>query len=304
MVPASKTQLGGSVLIAAALLQACATAPPQTTTYDLRGPVRTAGSVMRSEMRFGFPEGNVLITFGDQTVQGRMEMRGRQVLEHELVSTDGVQPRRVKLHYAEDTLAITRVFGGKEDVETEKGPLHGLTVVGDKSAARWQFHLAEGKPSKEQSLALDELAGGFEDELWPARAVRVGESWTVDAAAAKRWLGHDLLRSTGQAKLTLRDITQHGGERCARLELHIDARGAIKDPAGNQMEISMVLEGTLYRSLATHAMVSGQLGGLMILEGSVMEEGTPVAVKISGPVTVDGRDRLQPGPSQAARAQR
>lgn len=294
---------GWGVSIAIAFFTGCTSLPqPQETQgHDLRGPVRAMGSVVRSEMSFQFPEGNILITVGDQTVQGRMEMRGQQVLENEVLRAAGPQMGKVKVRYAEDTLDIARIFCGKKSSELEKGPLHGRTVVGDQSAGAWRFHLAEGKPSRDQTIALEELAGGFGADIYPARPVRVGESWPVDPASVKRWLGHDLLRSTGKAQMTLREITTHAGERCARLELEIDVAGTLKDALGNELEISMGLQGTLYRSLETHTDLSGQMSGLMILEGTVTDDGTPVGVKITGPITVEGRDRLQPA-ARAAQA--
>ena len=46
----------------------------KTPTYNLHGNPQMSGAVVRSELRFKLSEGNILITVGDRTIQGQMDM--------------------------------------------------------------------------------------------------------------------------------------------------------------------------------------------------------------------------------------
>ena len=88
----------------------CGSLPRAGSGYFLRGSAPSVGRVVHSELRFQLAEGNILITVGDQSVQGRVEMAGLQVTEDEVLSI-GTLPR-VEVRYLRDTLDIRRMFGG------------------------------------------------------------------------------------------------------------------------------------------------------------------------------------------------
>ena len=64
----------GSVVFLCALMfvVGCGSLPRAVKRYDLRGSAPSAGRVVRSELRFQLAEGNILITVGDQSVQGHL----------------------------------------------------------------------------------------------------------------------------------------------------------------------------------------------------------------------------------------
>lgn len=268
----------------------CGSLPRAGRGYDMRGSTPSVGRVVHSELRFQLAEGNILITVGDQSVQGRVEMAGLQVTEDEVLSA-GTLPR-VEVRYLRDTLDIRRKFGSETERDNEYGPLHGRTVIGQKAGSNWAFHLAKGKPDADQLVALTELASNYAPALYPARRLRIGESWEVDASAVRRWLGHDLIRSDGKARLTFRGLSKFDGERCAVIDASIDAVGQLEDPDGNMLELSIGLEGTIHRSLESHLDLAVTMEGLMVLEGELNEDGVEVAVKVTGPMKVTSIDHL------------
>jgi hypothetical protein len=256
--------------------------------------------VVHSELRFQLAEGNILITVGDQSVQGQVEMAGLQVKEDEVLSA-GTVPH-VEVRYLRDTLDIRRVFGSETERDSERGPLHGCTVIGQKAGSNWAFQLAKGRPDDDQSAALMELAGNYAPAIYPARRLRIGESWEVDAVAVRRWLGHDLIRSEGKARLTFRGLGEFSGERCAVIDASIDAVGQLEDPDGNLLELGIGLEGTIHRSLESHLDLAGTMEGLMVLEGELEQDGVVVVVKVTGPMKVTSIDRLGPADSTVSAA--
>jgi len=258
--------------------------------YDLRGSVPSVGRVVHSELRFQLAEGNILITVGDQSIQGQVEMAGLQVKEDEVL-LGGTVPR-VEVRYLRDTLDIRRIFGGETERDSEHGPLHGCTVIGQKTGNDWAFQLAKGRPDADQSAALMELGGDYAPAIYPDRRLRIGESWEVDAAAMRRWLGHDLIRSEGRARLTFRGLGKFSGERCAVIDVIIDVVGELEDPDGNLLELGIGLEGTIHRSLESHLDLAGTMEGLMILEGELEQNGVIAVVKVTGPMKVTSIDRL------------
>ena len=270
----------------------CGSLPRTGKGYDLRGSTPPAGRVVHSELRFQLAEGNILITVGDQSVQGQVDMAGLQVKEDEVL-LGGTVPR-VEVRYLRDTLDIRRVFGGETEQDSERGPLHGCTVIGQKAGSNWAFQLAKGRPDADQSAALMELAGNYAPAIYPDRRLRIGESWEVDAAAVRRWLGHDLIRSEGKARLTFRGLVEFAGERCAVIGASIDAIGQLEDPDGNLLELGIGLEGTIHRSLESHLDLAGTMEGLMVLEGELEQDGVAVVVKVTGPMKVTSIDRLGP----------
>ena len=268
----------------------CGSLPRAGSGYFLRGSAPSVGRVVHSELRFQLAEGNILITVGDQSVQGRVEMAGLQVTEDEVLSV-GTLPR-VEVRYLRDTLDIRRMFGGETERDNEYGPLHGCTVIGQKAGSNWAFQLAKGKPDVDQSIALTELASNYAPALYPTRQLHIGESWEVGAAAVKRWLGHDLIRTEGTARLTFRGLSIFDGEQCAVIDASIDAVGQLEDPDGNMLELSIGLEGTIYRSLESYLDLAGTMEGLMVLEGELEQDGVGVAVKVTGPMKVKSIGRL------------
>lgn len=273
---------------------------PREAGYDLRGAAPETGRVVRSVLRFQLTEGNILITVGDQSVQGAVEMNGLQVTEDEVLAGEGLS--RVRLRYLRDTLDIRRVFDREVERDSERGPLHGRTVMGRKSGEQWAFRLANGRPDADQSAALVELAGNYAPALYPSRRLRIGESWEVGAASMKRWLGHDLIRSDGRGRLTFRGLAEFGGERCAVIDATIDAVGQLEDPDGNLLELRIGMEGTIYRSLESHLDLTGTMEGLMVLEGELEQDGAAIAVKVTGPIKVTATDRLRPAGSAISAA--
>ncbi len=278
----------------------CGSLPRARKGYDLRGSAPSAGRVVHSELRFQLAEGNILITVGDQSVQGQVEMAGLQVKEDEVLSA-GTVPH-VEVRYLRDTLDIRRVFGSETERDSERGPLHGCTVIGQKAGSNWAFQLAKGRPDDDQSAALMELAGNYAPAIYPARRLRIGESWEVDAVAVRRWLGHDLIRSEGKARLTFRGLGEFSGERCAVIDASIDAVGQLEDPDGNLLELGIGLEGTIHRSLESHLDLAGTMEGLMVLEGELEQDGMVVVVKVTGPMKVTSIDRLGPADSTVSAA--
>ena len=285
--------IGRSVgcLLGAALMAGCASAP-RVSGWDLRGPAMETGRVVRSELHFKLAEGNILITVGDQVVQGAVAMDGRQVTEDEVLAAGDLA--RVRVRYLRDSLDVRRVFGETEEVDRERGPLDGCTVLGRRWDGAWAFRLEDGAPDADQAAALNELGTDYAPALYPARRLRVGDSWEVDAAQMKRWMGHDLIRSEGKARLTLRGLRVFRGERCAVIDVKIDAAGELADPDGNMLELQLGLEGIIHRSLKSHLDVAGEMSGLMVLEGELEHDGVPVHVKVTGPMTVKGATRPQP----------
>lgn len=269
--------------------QGCA--GPGVNGHDLRGGVGPAGSVVRSEFRFAMAEGNILITIGDRAIQGRMEMDGLQVKEEEVMALAEAQPARVKLRFVTDQMDTRQAINGAMNSDSERGPLSGRTLIGNRAADRWSFQLDRGIATPTQVQAMRELELGFGQGFYPKEPVALGESWELPATAVKQWLGHELIRSQGTARFTLESVTERGGERCAKVAVEINAGGRLNDPDGNELELSMGLEGHIYRSLESHVDMAGELTGLMVLEGEVRRDGTVIGLKVTGPVKVTGSSR-------------
>ena len=290
------------VSMASFLITGCGSvsAVHKAPTYNLHGKPQMSGAVVRSELRFKLSEGNILITVGDRTIQGQMDMSGLQVTEDEVMAFAEERPAVVKVRYVTDQMETRQAIGDKVSEGSERGPLHGRTVIGEMVSDHWRFKMAQGNPTRLQTQALRELAGDFGAEFYPARPLSVGESWEVPAQAVKRWLGHDLIRSEGTAVLTLEKITEHEGERCAKVLMEISAGGSMLDPDGNELEITIGVDGYIYRSLETYVDLAGEMEGLMILEGEVKQDGSLIGIKVTGPIRVSGSNKLK-HPESAAR---
>jgi len=159
---------------------------------------------------------------------------GRRLVVEMAAVEKGVLTRKVVQipdSYIENQDVLTSKFIRKDNA------LHGRTATVERRDGREVFGGVEGVPEAEQKTI------GLEDpltRLFPDKPVAVGDSWEISGEGLKKFFpGGDF--SDGSITISLRDIQDVGGRRCAYLRTIYDVSG--KSPDGSSRALN--LQGTL-----------------------------------------------------------
>ncbi|MGL4401139.1 MAG: hypothetical protein ACRCXD_14810, partial [Luteolibacter sp.] len=158
------------------------------------GPIR--GQPGESVRLVTFSEtkgGTIQRSYLGKTTNGSMEI----LRERELVWTfrapaeDGTRRGMVRVPKLSTT--TTTVLDGKKDVKADLSPLVGKMFAMSKSpSGEWSFELDGSLPLARVRSEIDELTVYLKRDWFPAREIKVGDSWEFDPAWIRRTIEKDV----------------------------------------------------------------------------------------------------------------
>ena len=229
-----------------------------------------------------------------EPVRGTYSMREATTLDVTFLAVDGRQvvERRVKV--VSDESRHTMSFDGSPEEDWTQGPLVGRTVL-QRFADGFTKSTLEGEvPTLEQETALAELDPIVnDDEVYPRRSVKPGFAWTItDQAVLQRILGDRRTKVTkGSMAMTFERLVSFQVQPCALIRTVIDMDGSMPGDDGTDVGIKLKTEGLSHRSLESGHDLSETASGSLALSRTIRVDGTPVRVKIVGPITVESTTR-------------
>jgi len=247
-----------------ALLAAAVAAPlavprppvPAPKGYDLRGPALDKGLKLTIKRSSTMKDGDMEVDAPTGKLSFKVSSSETTEKEVELVAAEGRQPTRLSTRFVKGEQKATYTGQGAPPEVKQANPLVGQTVrsVLEKDAKgkrAWKHELAKGELSDEQRPYFDRFgAWSPEDGFFPARKVRVGETWEIGANDLKTFPGGGAkmkgFSAKGQGKL--RAVERYGGEMCAVVEITLTVKGTQQN-GGLALSIESTSKMTVYRSL-------------------------------------------------------
>ncbi len=248
-----------------------------TLTMQLRGEFQPeVGAVLKVEQSYRIEDARFLGRIGEAETTGRMSL---EATENHLVQYLEGGVREITIGPG-GTVTTTRMDGADEVREERESPLEGavVTAVPDAGGDGFQYRLRSGTQA--------ELPAGFEpadlraDALYTEQWREVGEVWQAPPEAVGQLLGPGFQLDEGDVRLRVKGHTQRGGQPCAEVVADIRVSGAFRSD-GAEQEVSLRMEGKLYRSLHHFEDLEAELEGSI----EIRESKGDGEVRIEGPIT-------------------
>lgn len=186
--------------------------------------------------------------------------------------------------------------GGPQTIE---GPLVGkaFTFTWDPATRRYKTDVVSAMSRGRRGQGMDPdsvleshavaLNMEYSDYLFPQGEVSVGDAWKISSeslAAMNPMMEMANVSGSGNAKF-LR-IEKVGGEDAAVINLEVTFSGRMENAPGMGFDVTMTMNGLLYRSLATGVFVKTDLAGQMNGTGGMSQGGMNMTMQMSGPMSV------------------
>ena len=241
------------------------------------------GAVVVTKMAMN---GDVAIkaTLEGQDMTGSVKTVGSTTQEATYVRFEDGKPVELVVKTVEDKQSTTSNMMGQVSTENEEGSFVGREVREVHGPNGWEAVLLGEEPSLEQSAELEgwdfELEG--HNEMYPDRAVNVGESWVVDGEEALAIFGGDQEdMDTGSFKMKFSGYESCNSGQCPVVSGEFTMGGTIEE--GMPMKLSF--NGKFKQVVDPVTGVSPKVSfkGEMSMEGSM---GPGAELKGKGPMTM------------------
>lgn len=253
-----------------------APAPTAPATHNLRGSEAAVGRFVHTD-QFDVMGPGKMTAGGEGGFTSSFRLESKIVSELQVIATD-----KVKLTYLMDKTTHETEVAGEKSIEAERGELDGVSLIGTRTSGSWKFALEVGEPTEKQRKKIDLLGRIFSvngEDLYPDRAVAVGESWTASPMAVRALLGADVLSAQGSITLSLRSVEPCGSEQCARIETVVDVTAKTLTDENDELEIQVGGTGRTLRDLSRHVDIETSFDGLAVMEGGALEMRGPLVGK-------------------------
>lgn len=266
----------------------------QGETYDLRGPAPEKGHIYLSKAKMHIKNADLTIKAGGQTLNLTQSMTMTGEEEEKVLAVSGRTVTKSQAKVIKDTVDTVASFGGQEQKESKKNELQGEVIVSERTGdGKWKHTLVDTKPSDDQKKELNKRLGPeSEDDLYPAEKVKVGHTWTVDAAAMKKFFGNSFTDIKGKMSQKFVKVEDYDGEACAVIE----STGPIKAKMNDEdakLAVELDLKSTTWRSLKTGMDVRVKYEGKIRMAGKQKMDGIEADVDLAGALSGEGSTKLK-----------
>jgi hypothetical protein len=263
--------------------------PFGSSGYDLSSRNLPKGTVLRAETNVVMADGTVTYT-ADLQVTGKINMQQLEVTETEVMEVTKNEPSKLKIIYVTDTVHMKfRIPNQPENDITDNGVFHGRSLIMEKNSGIWKQTLTGAKPTPAQARAL-QTERAF-DDLYPLHRVKRGETWKIEGPRLRRLVGmSDALSFEGAGTGTFEDVVTKNNEQCALIHMQISIKARVLDEQNNEAETELSAAGYVYRSIARLCDVETEMTGQLKYEGTVVEQGRAIRMKMAGSVKIQGRE--------------
>lgn len=261
-----------------ALLSSVQLLSGQTYLFDKEGYLPPKGVVAEKKSIITMDEGKVKVTANGQIMNGTLKSNASKT---ELRAYLGDNLFLSLLSDSESTSAV--VIGGRE-MPNNPEPAHLLKVkvLYEKVEGKWQTAAKNEKFTEAQQKEIDEELKKLNDSTTPYgfKARKVGETWDMEQAFFEKIIGGDNI-DKAEGQITLQEIVELDGHKCAKLLCKIDVsglkKGAMLSFKGDvtvwrslEYYLDMKVEGKLATTVAPPAEKSKvEISGVTVIDESV-----------------------------------
>jgi hypothetical protein len=177
-------------------------------------------------------------------------------------------------------------LNGKEEKSNDDSPLTGKMFAMSKTAAGdWKFELDGSVPLTRVQDEIRELTVYLKREWYPAREVKVGDTWEFDPSWVKMIIEKDLSNAKTMGTMWLRQVRRGENRQTAIIDITVRSTGADFQADGSESSASIDLTGQVSVNLDTMLDESLELNGTLVTASSKAGESTKVKLPIKLNVT-------------------
>jgi hypothetical protein len=264
--------------------------------YDLRGPAPEKGQIYHTKMLFEMKGADVTLKVGGQTLKLKQTMTVTNVEDEKVLAVEGRQVIRSQAKVTKDFVEIVVDNDGQQSTDKHAEPLEGEVILSERTGdGKWKHSLVDTKATEKQKKELDKRLGPEnDDELYPEGKVKVGHTWTVDAAAMKKFFGNSFTDIKGKLDQKFLKVEDVKGEACAVIEGSGPIEGKMKDDdESSDLKVKMDLKITSWRSLKTGVELKTKFSGKIKITGKQKVDDAQADVVIEGPISGGGGTTLK-----------
>lgn len=224
---------------------------PPAKGYDLRGPALPKNLKLTIKTTASMKDGQLSLDIGNNPISYKVSYTGGSEKVAEMLAVTGRQPTHIRTRVVRDSQTAEYAGANAPPSVTTPSPLLGQTVESKLADKKWKHAVTAEKVSDEMTAALGRFAPWSpEDGLFPARKVRVGDSWDVDTKDLVTFAGGGvkLKGFTGKGKAKFRAVERCQGEPCAVVDYDLTTKGTQQE-SNVTMTLASTIKLTVYRSL-------------------------------------------------------
>lgn len=229
------------------------------------GPVKgQAGESVRLVTFSETKGGTIQRSYLGKTTNGSIEITRERDLVWTFRAPAADGTRRGMVRVAKLTTTTRTVLGGKEDKVTDQSPLVGkMFAMSKPPSGEWSFELDGSLPLTRVRSEIDELKVYLKRDWFPAREIKVGDSWEFDPVWIRRTIEKDVSRAQTIGTMKLRQVRNSQTRRLAVIDVSIRSTGSDFRPDGVEADETLDLRGEVIVNLET------MLDELMELKGTL-----------------------------------
>jgi hypothetical protein len=262
-------------------------------TYDLRGPAPKVKQVFTSKGSMKIKDADTTVKVGGQTVNLKMSILATSEEEATVMAVDGRNVTKCRTKIVKERADITVNIGGEDMTQTEPAALEKEIIISERDGKKWKHALVDTDPSDKQKKELDNRNGlENDDELYPADKVKIGHTWTVDAAALAKMMGNSFSDLKGKVNQKFTKVEDVNGEKCAVIDSNAKVTCKMKEDGEPTMDAEFELKITTWKSLKTGVNVKEKFEGKMKMSGTVNMDGAKVEMTLAGPISGESTSKM------------
>ena len=221
-------------------------------------------------------------TVAGKTTRGTIEV----IRDRELVWTfrepaaDGTLRGMVRVPKLTAASKIT--INGKTDTINNPSPLTGKMFSMTKPPkGEWSFELDGSVPLSQIQSEIEEMQVYLKRDWYPAREVKLGDSWEFDPTWIKMIIERDLDKAKTIGTMSLRQIRSSATTQTAVIDIAIHSSGGDFRKDGSEVNATVELSGQVVVNLATMLDESLTLKGTITSTTDRVSEITKMTLPIS-----------------------
>lgn len=217
------------------------------------GPVRgQPGESVRLETFSETKGGTIQRSYLGTSTNGSIEITRERDLVWTFRAPAADGTRRGMVRVAKLSTTTNTVLGGKKDLITDQSPLVGKMFAMSKSpSGEWGFELDGSLPLARVRSEIDELKVYLKRDWFPAREIKVGESWEFDPAWIRMTIEKDVSKAQTIGTMKLRQVRNSQSRRLAVIDVSIQSSGSDFRPDGVEADGTVDLRGEVIVNLET-----------------------------------------------------
>ncbi len=259
-----------------------ATSPAAGQRISLQPRALKAGRKTREEGQFELLNGLLAVSVAGQQIYGKADITYRQSVDREILEIAAGRSIKERLTFHKLATNLTRELAGEKQTESKNNPLQGKTVVASNKGLSWEFKSASGVLSQAETNELLSYVR-VQDEGLPRDAIPIGHRWEIVGPPLRNFLKlGDFAVSDGKASMSLEGVVPCGKDQCADISMQITLSGIMVNDDGSQWVVGLEATGRILRVVASDLNSEVQMNGQMTLTGSVIEQGVPMELAITG----------------------